>query len=53
MASDIPHPEGFVHNLLQVIDIILLIEQNKNTLWGEIDISDDFCNVNTCHEKPA
>jgi hypothetical protein len=32
MASDIPHPEGFVHNFLQVIDIILLIEQNKNTL---------------------
>jgi hypothetical protein len=32
MASDIPHPEVFVHNFLQVIDIILLIGQNKNTL---------------------
>ena len=32
MASDIPHPGVFVHNFLQVIDIILLIGQNKNTL---------------------
>mgnify|MGYP006870730089 CR=1 FL=1 len=37
MASDIPHPGVFVHNFLQVIDIILLIGQNKNTL--EIDQS--------------
>jgi hypothetical protein len=34
MASDIPHPGVFVHNFLQVIDIILLIGQNKNTLKG-------------------
>jgi hypothetical protein len=32
MASYIPHPEAFVHNFLQVIDIILEIGQNKNTL---------------------
>jgi hypothetical protein len=36
MASDIPHPEVFVHNFLQVIDIILLIGQNKNTLTWTI-----------------
>ena len=39
MASDIPHPGVFVHNFLQVIDIILLIGQNKNTLdWNLDDI---------------
>ena len=32
MASYIPHPEAFVHNFLQVIDIVLLMGQNKNTL---------------------
>jgi len=32
MASFIPHPEAFVHNFLQVIDIILKIGQNKNIL---------------------
>jgi hypothetical protein len=34
MASFIPHPEAFVHDFLQVIDIILEIGQNKNTLDG-------------------
>jgi uncharacterized membrane protein len=37
MASDIPHPGVFVHNFLQVIDIILLIGQNKNTLVLNLD----------------
>jgi hypothetical protein len=32
MTSYIPLPEAFVHNFLQVIDIISWIEQNKNTL---------------------
>jgi len=36
MASDIPHLEVFVHNFLQVIDIILLIGQNKNTLRRKV-----------------
>lgn len=45
MASDIPHPEVFVHNFLQVIDIILLIGQNKNTLnirYFNIDKDNSF-----------
>jgi len=31
-ASYIPHQGAFVHNFLQIVDIILLIGQNKNTL---------------------
>ena len=44
MASYIPHPEAFVHNFLHVIDIILYIGQNKNTLTKTpcfIKIADD------------
>ena len=32
MVAYIPDPEAFVHNFLQVLDIIFLIGQNKNTL---------------------
>jgi len=35
MVSFIPHPEAFVHIFLQVVDIILQIGQNKNTLGRE------------------
>jgi hypothetical protein len=32
VASDIPHPQAFVHNFLEALDIICNIGQNKNTL---------------------
>ena len=36
MASDIPHPQAFVHNFLEALDIICNIGQNKNTLGAAV-----------------
>ena len=36
VASDIPHPEAFVHNFLEPLDIICNIGQNKNTLGAVV-----------------
>ena len=32
MVAYIPDPEAFVQNFLQILDIVFLIGQNKNTL---------------------
>jgi len=36
VASDIPHPQAFVHNFLEALDIICNIGQNKNILGAVV-----------------